>query len=260
MQPVAAQAPFHVELPHSRNPFAPYMPSTVPPLNLTNSPRLQNLERDGKLYLSLRDAIALALENNLDLAYFRYNLPIAEADLLRTKAGGQANGVNTNIAQGTQGGFSSSGVGGGGGASSGVTAAGAGGLVTSTLGGGAPVPSFDPALFLQGFVDHTTLTQINPIQSGVPVLKNNTDRIRIRILAGFFHGHKFHRLVFWLPADHEQHLQHPQPANHTNFNFTVNQPLLQGFGLATNERYHPHREEESAAHRPRFQGTGDRHH
>ena len=55
VQPVAAQAPFHVELPHSRNPFAPYMPSTVPPINLTNSPRLQNLERDGKLYLSLRD-------------------------------------------------------------------------------------------------------------------------------------------------------------------------------------------------------------
>src|SRR5271169_5963606 len=45
-QPVAAQAPFHIELPHSRNPFAPYMPTTVPPINLTNSPRLQNLERD----------------------------------------------------------------------------------------------------------------------------------------------------------------------------------------------------------------------
>ena len=60
----------------------------MPPVNLTNSPRLQNLERDGKLYLSLRDAIALALENNLDIAYFRYNFPTAEADLLRTKAGG----------------------------------------------------------------------------------------------------------------------------------------------------------------------------
>ncbi|HEX3470669.1 MAG TPA: TolC family protein, partial [Silvibacterium sp.] len=174
VQPVAVQAPFHVELPHSRNPFRSYTPSTVPPLNLTNSPRLQNLVRDGKLYISLRDAIALALENNLDLAYFRYNFPAAQADLLRTKAGGQVNGVNTNIAQGTQGGFSSSGVGGGGGASSGVVAAGTGGIVTSTLGSGAPVPSFDPALILKGFVDHQTLTQINPIQSGVPILKNNT--------------------------------------------------------------------------------------
>ena len=133
----ASLPPFHVELPRSRNPFSPYMPSTVPPVNLTNSPRLEGLERDGKLYLSLQDAIALALENNLDLAYFRYNLPIAQADLARTKAGAQANGVNTSIVQGTQGGFSASGVGGGGG-SSGVQAVGAGGLVQSTLGGGAP--------------------------------------------------------------------------------------------------------------------------
>ena len=113
VQPVAAQTPFHVEMPHSRNPFAPYKPTPVPPVNLTNSPRLQNLERDGKLYISLRDAIALALENNLDIAYFRYNFPTAEADLLRTKAGGSVGGVNTSIVQGTQGGFSSSGVGGG---------------------------------------------------------------------------------------------------------------------------------------------------
>jgi len=141
--PVGAQAPSHIELPHSRNPFAPYRPSTVPPINLTNSPRLQNLERDGKLYVSLRDAISLALENNLDIAYFRYNLPIAQADLLRTKAGALANGVNTNVSLGTQGGFSSSGGGGGGG---GVIAGGAGGLVQSTLGGGAPIPSFDPQL------------------------------------------------------------------------------------------------------------------
>ncbi|HTD55297.1 MAG TPA: hypothetical protein VK670_07930, partial [Silvibacterium sp.] len=174
VQPVGAQVPFHVEMPHSRNPLNPYRPTPVPPVNLTNSPRLQSLERDGKLYISLRDAIALALENNLDIAYFRYNFPTAEADLLRTKAGGSAGGVNTAIVQGTQGGFGGSGVGGGGGASSGVTAAGAGGLVTSTLGSGAPVPSFDPFLFMQGYVDHTVQTQINPIQSGVPILKNNT--------------------------------------------------------------------------------------
>ena len=65
--------PFHVPLPHSHSPFAPYMPSMPPPLDLANSPRLQDLTRDGKLYVSLRDAIALAIENNLDLAYFRYN-------------------------------------------------------------------------------------------------------------------------------------------------------------------------------------------
>jgi len=237
VQPVAAQPPFHIELPHSRNPLAAYKSSTVPPVNLTNSPRLQNLERDGKLYLSLRDAIALALENNLDLAYFRYNFPTAQADLLRTKAGGQANGVNTSIVQGTQGGLSSSGVGGGGGASSGVTAAGASGLVTSTLGEGAPIPSFDPSLFLQGFVDHTTLTQVNTVNYGVPILKANT----IEFLSGYSQayptGTNFTVTSYGYRQTTNSIFNVLSPQITTGFNLTVNQPLLQGFGLATNERF-----------------------
>jgi outer membrane protein TolC len=236
VQPVAAQAPFHVALPHSRNPFTAYTPSTVPPIDLTNSPRLQSLERDGKLYLSLRDCIALALENNLDIAYFRYNFPTAEADLLRTKAGGTAGGVNTSIVQGTQGGFSSSGVGGGG-ASSGVTAAGAGGLVTSTLGNGAPVPSFDPSLFLQGYVDHTVLTQVNTVNYGVPILKNNT----IEFVSGYSQayptGTNFSVSSYGYRQTTNSIYNVLNPQITTGFNLTVNQPLLQGFGLATNERY-----------------------
>ncbi len=133
---------------------SPYRPSDAPPLDLTNSPRLENLIRDGKLYISLHDAIALAIENNLDLAYFRYNFPIAQTDYARTKAGGSANGVNTGIVQSsTQGGFSW-----GQPAAEaqvpGRRAAGAGGIVTSTLGAGTQVPSFDPFLNFKGFVDH----------------------------------------------------------------------------------------------------------
>ena len=239
VQPVAAgpQQPFHIALPHSRNPLKSYMSSTVPPLNLTNSPRLESLERDGKLYISLRDAIALALENNLDLAYFRYNLPIAQADLLRTKAGGFANGVNTAIAQGTQGGFSSSGVGGGGGSSSGVTAAGASGLVTSTLGEGAAIPSFDPQLGIQGLVDHTTIVQINQIQSGVPILKQNTIELESIYSQAFSLGTNFTVTDFGLRQTTNSVFNVLSPQLTTNFNFTINQPLLQGFGLATNERF-----------------------
>ncbi len=105
------------------------------------------------------DAIALAIENNLDIAYFRYNFPIAQTDIMRTKSGGTANGVNTSIIQYTQGGFgsSSSGGGGGGGGNSGGSgySAGNGGIVTSTLGAGVEVPSFDPILTFKGYVDHT---------------------------------------------------------------------------------------------------------
>ena len=181
-------------------------------------------------------AIALALENNLDIAYFRYNFPTAEADLLRTKAGGSVGGVNTSIVQGTQGGFSSSG-GGGGGSSSGVTAAGAGGLVTSTLGNGAPVPPFDPSLFVQGFVDHTTLTQINPIQSGVPILKNNTIEFESGYSQAFSTGTNFTVASYGFRQTTNSIFNVLSPQITTGFNFTVNQPLLQGFGLATNERY-----------------------
>jgi len=237
VQPVAApQTPFHVEMPHSRNPLNPYKPTPVPPINLVNSPRLQNLERDGKLYISLRDAVALALENNLDIAYFRYNFPTAEADLLRTKSGASVGGVNTSIVQGTQGGFSSSGVGGGG-SSGGVTAAGAGGLVTSTLGNGAPVPSFDPSLFVQGYVDHTVQTQINPIQSGVPILKNNTIEFQSGYSQAFSTGTNFtiYSIGYRLTSNNVFNVLSPQI--NTGFNLQVNQPLLQGFGLATNQRY-----------------------
>ena len=238
VQPVAAgpQQPFHVVMPHSWNPFRPYMPTEVPPVDLTNSPRLQSLERDGKLYISLRDAVALALENNLDIAIFRYNFPTAQADLLRTKAGGIVGGVNTGIVQGTQGGFSSSGLGGGG-ASSGVTAAGAGGLVTSTLGNGSAVPSFDPQLAVQGLDDHTQQVQVNEVQSGVPVLKQNTIEILSSYSQSFSLGTSFNVTDYGFRQTTNSVFNVLSPQLTTDFNFTINQPLLQGFGFATNQRY-----------------------
>ena len=87
------------DMPKSHNPLNAYLPDTVPEPVLANSARLSQMIRDGKLYLSLKDAIALALENNLDLAIARYNLPIANTDILRTKAGGFFRGVNTGVVQ-----------------------------------------------------------------------------------------------------------------------------------------------------------------
>jgi hypothetical protein len=68
----------------SRNPIDAYRGDSVPPPSMANSVRLGTLVRDGKIYLSLRNAIDLALENNLDLVIARYNLPIAQMDVLRT--------------------------------------------------------------------------------------------------------------------------------------------------------------------------------
>ena len=148
---------FRLEMPKSHNPLSAYSPDKVPEPSLANSSRLEQLIHDGKLYLSLKDAIALALENNLDLAIARYNLPIADTDILRTKGGGFFRGVNTGVVQGTPGGgIGGYGAGapgaGAGGTTSGAGGAGAGasGLVQSTLGAGTLVSSYDPTISVTG--------------------------------------------------------------------------------------------------------------
>ena len=236
-QAITPQRPFHVDLPHSHNPLAPYRPSEAPPLDLTNSPRLENLIRDGKLYISLHDAIALAIENNLDLAYFRYNFPIAQTDYARTKAGGSVNGVNTGIVQSsTQGGFAG-GSSGSGGATSGSAAAGAGGIVTSTLGAGTAVASFDPFLNFKGFTDHTVAQEGNAFSYGVLTFKQNTIEALANYTQNFplgtgltvnYEGQRF--------ANNSPY-EAINPTLYSNFQVILTQQLLAGFGISTNERY-----------------------
>src|SRR4029077_3574809 len=137
---------------HFPNPIAPYTARRLPPPNLANTARIDQLMHDGKLYLSLNDAIALALENNLDIAIQRYNLNIADTDVLRAKAGANILGTPIGTVLNTPGG----GVGGiganAGSATAGTTlgaggiGAGTSGLVSSTLGQGPVITSFDPVL------------------------------------------------------------------------------------------------------------------
>jgi len=232
----APQQPFQVPMPHSHNPLAPYRPSTASPLDLSNSPRLQNLIRDGKIYVSLRDAIAVAIENNLDLAYFRYNFPIAQTDILRTKAGSPANGVNTAIVQGTQGGFAASSGGGGGSSGSGFSA-GNGGIVTSTLGAGTSVSSFDPFLTFQGYVDHTVVQEANQFLNGVPVLKTNTIEVLSNYSQSFPIGTNVSVNYLGQRVTSNTPYNAINPTLYSNFAVTIQQPLLAGFGVATNERF-----------------------
>jgi outer membrane protein TolC len=233
----APPQPFHVPMPHSHNPISPYRPSTAPDLNLSNSPRLENLIRDGKIYVSLRDAIAVAIENNLDLAYFRYNFPIAQTDILRTKAGSTANGVNTGIVQGTQGGFAASTGGGGGGSSGGSAGAGNGGIVTSTLGAGTVVSSFDPYLTFRGYVDHTTVQEANQILTGVPVLKTNTIEVLSNFSQSFPIGTNLNINYLGQRVASNTPYNIINPELYSNFQLVIQQPILAGFGVATNERY-----------------------
>ncbi len=234
-QPVAYQGPFHIELPHSHNPLAPYLPSTVPPLNLQNSQLLYDLIQDGKLRLSLRDAIALALENNLTLASFRYNFPIAQADLQRTKAGGVVNGVNTSITQTTASGFGASG--GGGGSTASSATAGNGGIVTSTLGAGAVVNPFDPLLIFSGYVQHNVTPEPNLSQVGTALFKQNNIEVQTQYQQYFPLGTYLQVNYTGFRAANNSPYYAVNPELSSNFDVYLNQPLLYGFGLASNERY-----------------------
>src|SRR5438270_8847999 len=108
-QPAAPQAPgvrvalqdYSKPVRHFPNPIGPYIGRTVPEASFANTPRIDQLIRGGTLYLSMNDAIALALENNLDLAIARYNLSIADTDILRANSGGSTRGVASGLVQGT---------------------------------------------------------------------------------------------------------------------------------------------------------------
>ncbi len=237
-------APVSYDMPKSKNPFAAYTSSKVPPLQLTNSPLLTQLIRDGKLYLSLKDAIRLAIENNLDLAIARYTLPIATTDVLRTQAGGIFRGVNTGVVQGTPGGgvggFGAGAPGGGaGGTTGGAGGAGAGasGLVSSTLGAGAPVASYDPVITAVVGAEHQT-TPLPSLQIyGVPLLQLNTGQANINYSQAFSTGTS----ISFEFDNNRQTTNSPlfnvSPALSAQYRFTLQQQLLSGFGFGPNLRY-----------------------
>lgn len=235
-------APLGFEMQKSRSPFNAYSPETVPEPPLANSPRLLGLIRDGKLYLTVKDAIDLALENNLDLAIARYNLPIADTDILRTQAGGFFRGVNTGVVQGTPGGGVGgfgTGAPGAGGTSGGAGGAGAGasGLVQSTLGAGTPVSSYDPAVTVSVGSEHQTTPLANLQIYGVPSLQLNTGQATFGYLQAFPTGTS----ISFQFSNSRQSTNSPflflSPATSGMFRFTIQQEILAGFGFGPNLRY-----------------------
>jgi outer membrane protein TolC len=222
----------------------PYLPRELAQPSFGNSSRIDSLMRDGKIYLSIDDAIALALENNLDLDLARYNLNIADADLLRAKSGANILGVNTGIVQNTPGG----GVGGLGGTvgsgTGGTTVApggagtGTNGLVSSTLGVGSPITSFDPQLTssLQLDKNETASTSVfSPAPGGIVAQNTYT--------ANFAYTQGFHWGTTLTAGFNNTHLATNSTVNlltpqlGSNFQFRITQNLLQGFGSLPNMRF-----------------------
>jgi outer membrane protein TolC len=241
-----AQAPMSVqfEMPKSHNPLNAYAPDSVPEPVMSNSPDLEKQVRDGKLYLSLGDAVDLALQDNLDLAIARYNLPIANTDILRTQAGGFFRGVNTGVVQGTPGGgvggFGTGAPGAGaGGTTSGAGGAGAGasGLVQSTLGTGTAVSSYDPFININGGDEHQTSPVANRQIYGVQSLQLNTGQVNALYTQAFPTGTS----INFGFTNSRQTTNSPyfnlSPSLSSAFRFQIQQEFLAGFGFGPNLRY-----------------------
>jgi outer membrane protein TolC len=220
----------------------PYEPRPVPAPDLTNTTRIDQLLRDGKIYLSMDDAVALALENNLDLELARYNLNIADTDVLRARAGSSVLGVNTGIIQNTPGGGVGglSGTVGSGTGGTSVAAGGIGtgtnGLVSSTLGVGSPITSFDPVLSGTFQMDRD-YTLSSSALSGQAVTNNNTGTADISYLQGFHTGTN---LAVGFNNTHlttDNPFSALSPTISSNFQVRITQELLQGFGFLPNTRF-----------------------
>ncbi len=221
------------------NPLGPYTARHVAPPNVANTPRIDQLLHDGKLYISMNDAVALALENNLDIAIARYNLNIADTDVWRAKAGSAILGVNSGVVQNTPGG----GVGGlgtqvgsgqgGTSVAAGGAGTGTGGLVVSTLGSGPLITSFDPILTGTLQIDHLKIACSSPFCGNV----QNTGTGNFAYTQGFQWGTNLavgfdnNRITSNSPFTNES------PALNSSFRFQMTQHLLQGFGFAPNTRF-----------------------
>ncbi|MGE5724862.1 MAG: TolC family protein [Acidobacteriota bacterium] len=220
-----------------------YTPWSVPQPNFVNAPRLDQLIKNGELRLSMSDAILLALENNLDLAIQRYNLKIADTDLLLSKAGSSPRGVSTGVVSGTPGGgvggFGAGASGSGAGGTStgaGGAGAGAGGLVTSTIGGGAAVPQFDPVLTstLQFERANTPLSNIRT--TGTQLLNQNSMVANFSYSQGFATGTNMSVSFNNSRTTNNSLFSILNPALNSSFRLTLSQHLLSGFGIANNRR------------------------
>jgi outer membrane protein len=219
-------------------PFDVYLPTSIPKASFVNSVRLNDLVKDGKIYLSLADALALAIENNYDIAIARYDLDIADADLLRARSGATTLGAPSGLITGTLGGSASTLTTGGGPGGTTVGSGGAGsgvsGLTLTTSGAGPLPENLDPNV--TGTVQFDRLSsQDTSIFS--PAAKSNTNSYNFTYNQGFITGTAL--AVSWNNSrvTSSSPLTFYLPDYSSGFKATLTQHLLQGAGIWMNKRF-----------------------
>jgi len=221
------------------NPLKIFESKDVPKANFMNSMRLADLVKDGKIYLSLSDAITLALENNYDLAIARYNLDIADTDIVRTKAGSVFRGVNSGLLTNTLGGTSSTlAIGGGPGGTTIGAATGASGLVVSTDGAGPAPANFDPYLTGTIQLERASAPQPNTLFSGgKSTLTTNTDQYNFTYNQGFATGATLQVSLSNSRITTDNPFVDYSPQLSSTFQSKLIQPFLYGAGIWVNRRF-----------------------
>ena len=218
-----------------------YVPVTVPATRFSNSARLESLIRAGNLYLSLQDAIALALENNLDIELQRFGPQQAAANLMRVQAGGLLRGVSTAVQQGpssavsqSTGGISTGSGGGGQGGSGGDLGTTAGGTVITQT--GASIINLDPVFQAGWQGNHLSRPQSNTVGTGTTSLVIDTKSAFANLQQGFLTG-----TTVGLSYNQSYTKNNNVKSDLNNLNqgsiaLNITQRLLQGFGFSVNNR------------------------
>jgi outer membrane protein TolC len=226
---------------HFPNPIAPYLGTSIDTPSVFNSPRLNDLLKNGKIYLSLSDAVMLTLENNFDIAIARYNLNIADTDIVRSRAGASLLGVPTGLVTGTLGGSSSTLASGGGpgGTSAGASGAGAGasGLVLTANGQGPTPTVSDPALSGTVQFERATTPEPNQFITGAPTLIQNTNAYNFQYQQGYRTGTTLTVGFQNSRVTTNSFRSGYSPELQSNFKAQINQHLLNGFGIGVNTRF-----------------------
>ncbi len=241
LQPGLAQniQPLSVEKPQGPVIIRPYRAPAVPPIRLTNSSRLHSLIRAGKLYVTVQDVLALAIENNLDLEIERYGPLLASSAAERAEAGGPVRGVPSASAQvssvnsgvGVNGSTASAGL------LSGTGNGGSGGGGAASIQQvGAITPNLDPILQNTTTFSHLTQPQANTVVSQTTALVDVEHTYNTVLQQGLLTG----GLVQF--RDYEQYLKENAPSDALNpvqgphMDLLIRQNFLQGFGIALNDR------------------------
>ena len=217
----------------------PYRTPQVVPAQLGNSMRIQNFIRAGKIYLTAQDAIALAIENNLDLEVERYNNVLAEWAIERAQAGGLLRGVTSGSSQiglvasgqGISGSQASLGLT----SNTGGSATPAGNAIVQQI--GAVTPNLDPVLTNTSVFSHTTYPQSNAVQSQTTALVDTVHSYSTSLQEGFLTGGyvRINSSESYLKENTPTDILNPSVAPRAQI--YMQHSLLQGLGRTVNDRF-----------------------